>query len=98
MHPMPAAIPIGDLRWRDVAAVEGTIRSVRVRPWADHVASLECTVVDATGGMELVFLGRKRLGGVHLGAQIRAFGRIGAHHGRLAILNPVYELLLPDDL
>lgn len=98
MNPMPAASAIGDLRWRDVAAVEGTIRSVRSRPWADQVASLECTVLDTTGGIELVFLGRRRLGGVQLGAGIRAFGRIGAHHGRLAILNPVYELMSPSDL
>ena len=98
MNLMPAAVAIGDLRWRDVAAIEGTIRSVRMRPWADQVASLECTVVDATGGVELVFLGRRRLGGVQLGAGIRAFGRIGAHHGRLAILNPVYELMAPSDL
>ena len=83
--------------WRDTATIEGTIRSVRMRPWADQVASLECTVLDGTGGIELVFLGRQRLGGVHLGREIRATGRIGAHHGRLAILNPVYELIAADD-
>ena len=28
---------------------------------------------------------------------MRAHGRVGAHHGRLAILNPMYELLLGTD-
>ncbi len=93
MSPATTATAVGDVRWRDMATIEGTIRSVRMRPWADQVASVECTVLDGTGGIELVFLGRQRLGGVHLGRAIRASGRVGAHHGRLAILNPVYELL-----
>jgi RecG-like helicase len=88
---------VADVRWRDLATIEGTVRSVRMRPWANEVASLECTVLDGTGGIELVFLGRQRLGGVQLGRKVRASGRVGAHHGRLAILNPVYELLAGDD-
>ncbi|MEP6623754.1 MAG: OB-fold nucleic acid binding domain-containing protein [Acidimicrobiia bacterium] len=97
MSPAPETTAIGEVRWRDLATIEGTIRSVRMRPWADQVASIECTVLDGTGGIELVFLGRQRLGGVHLGRAIRASGRVGAHHGRLAILNPMYELLDADD-
>ena len=86
-------VAIDGVRWRDVATVEGTIRSVRARPWGDGVATLECTVHDATGGIEVVFLGRRAIPGVALGARIRARGRVGAHHRRLAILNPVYALL-----
>lgn len=97
MSPMSAPTPVGDVRWRDMATIEGVIRSVRMRPWADAVPSLECTVLDETGGIELVFLGRRQLGGVHLGRRIRAFGRVGAHHQRLAILNPIYELLPGED-
>ena len=97
MSPIPPATLVGDVRWRDVASIEGTIRSVRVRPWADAIPSLECTVLDATGGIELVFLGRRQVGGVHLGRRIRAFGRVGAHHQRLAILNPTYELLAGEE-
>jgi hypothetical protein len=88
----PAA-SIAGVRWRDVATVEGTIRSVRARSWGDGVASLECTVLDASGGIEVVVLGRRSIPGIELGTRIRARGRVGAHHRRLAILNPVYELL-----
>jgi len=40
----PAAPMVG-VRWRDVATIEGTIRSVRARPWGNGVATLECTVL-----------------------------------------------------
>ena len=97
MRMVSAPEKIGDVRWRDLATVEGTVRSLRARPWAENVASVECTLVDGTGGLELVFLGRRNVGGVGLGTRIRASGRVGAHHGRLAILNPVYELMLAEN-
>jgi hypothetical protein len=86
-------VPISGVRWRDIATVEGTVRSVRARPWGDGVATLECTVLDPSGGIEVVFLGRRAIPGIALGTRIRARGRVGAHHRRLAILNPLYELL-----
>ena len=97
MRVLSAPEKIGDVRWRDLATVEGTVRSLRARPWAENVASVECTLVDGTGGLELVFLGRRVIGGVGLGTRMRAVGRVGAHHGRLAILNPVYELMVAEN-
>ena len=87
-------VAIGDVRWRQFTTVEGAVRSLRARPWADTVASLECTIVDDTGGIELVFLGRRSVAGIHLGSEIRVSGRVGVHHARLAMLNPVYELMV----
>jgi hypothetical protein len=84
-------IPIGEVAWRHRARVDGRIRSMRVRPWGD-AASLEATVYDDTGGLVLVFLGRREVAGVHLGGRIVAEGMVGDHHGVLSILNPVYEL------
>lgn len=86
---------IADVRWRGIVRVEGRIRSMRVRPWAGEARTLECTVVDDTGGIELVFLGRSSINGLRLGTRLGAEGRLGAHHGRLAILNPRYELRPP---
>lgn len=86
--------PIGAVRFRDLTTVEGSVRSLRSRPWTDGVASLECTIVDGTGGIEVVFLGRRRIAGIELGSRLRAHGRVGAHHQRLSILNPEYELRL----
>ena len=74
--PEEPIIPIGEVRWRTHARIEGRIRSMRVQPWA-NVATLECVVVDDTGGLLLVFLGRRRVAGVELG---RCVDRRG--HGR----------------
>jgi hypothetical protein len=85
-------VKIGDVRWRTSVRVQGRIRSIRVQPWAD-VGSLECTVVDETGGLLLIFLGRRTVAGVELGRHVVAQGMVGEHRGYLAMLNPVIELL-----
>ncbi len=90
--PAPPTRPIGEVRWREQARIRGRVRSLRVRPWAD-VATLECVVVDDTGGLLLVFLGRRQVAGITLGRDLIAEGTVSAHRGHLAILNPVVELL-----
>jgi hypothetical protein len=85
--------PIGEVRWRDHVVVRGSVRSMRVRPWAGEVGALELTVVDETGGISAVFLGRTAIGGIHLGTELEVEGTVGAHRARLTILNPVYRLL-----
>jgi hypothetical protein len=56
------------------------------------VATLEATLVDETGGITVVFLGRREVAGIHCGTRLAVEGMGGAHHGRLAILNPDYQL------
>ena len=90
----PSVTPIGDVEWRTRTRIRGTIRSLRVQPWAD-VASLECIVVDETGGILLVFLGRRKVAGIELGREIVAEGMVGQSRGYLAILSPDIELLAP---
>ena len=95
----PAAdgpVPIGDVRWRQRVRVRGRVRSMRVRPWAEGVSTLEATLVDDSGGVTLVFLGRKRILGLSLGRQLEAEGMVGENRERLVILNPVYELIADD--
>jgi hypothetical protein len=86
--------PIGQVRWRTRARVRGFIRTIRIQPWAD-VASLECVVVDETGGILLVFLGRRKVAGVELGRELVADGMVGQSRGYLAVLSPDIELLAP---
>jgi RecG-like helicase len=87
--------PIAEATWRDHVKVTGRIRSVRVQPRVG-VPTLECTLLDESGGITLVFLGRRRLAGITCGRRLTAEGTVGEHHGRLAILNPVYELIGDD--
>jgi hypothetical protein len=84
--------PIGELRWREPARIRGRVHSVRIQPWAD-VATLECLILDETGGVLLVFLGRRSVPGVTLGRDLEAEGMVGESRGYLAILNPEIELL-----
>ncbi len=85
-------VPIGQVRWRDRAKVRGRVRSMRVQPWSG-VATLECVIVDDTGGLVLVFLGRRQVAGIELGRHVIAWGMVGEHRGYLAILNPEIEIL-----
>ena len=84
--------PIVEAQWRDRVHVAGRIRSVRV-PAGGATANLECTLVDPTGAILLVFQGRRHIPGVQQGARLIARGMVGAWQGQLAILNPVYELI-----
>ena len=85
-------IAIGDVAWRERAQVEGRIRAVRVTPVSDS-PSLECEVVDPTGGLAVLFYGRRKIAGIEPGARIRLDGMVGDFNGHLAMANPVYELL-----
>lgn len=85
-------VSIGQVRWRDRARVRGRVRSMRVQPWAG-VATLECVIVDDTGGLVLVFLGRRLVAGIELGRHVVAWGMVGEHRGYLAMLNPEIEIV-----
>ncbi|MDE3087015.1 MAG: OB-fold nucleic acid binding domain-containing protein, partial [Acidobacteriota bacterium] len=90
---VPGAQPIADLQWRKRARVAGRVRSVRVQPLSG-VPSLECTLVDASGeALTVVFLGRRSIAGIETGTKMIVEGTVGKHRDRLAMINPVYELL-----
>jgi RecG-like helicase len=89
---LDGCVPIGSVRWRDRVKVAGKVRAMRVQPWAE-VASLELTVGDGTGGLTVVFLGRRQIPGIRLGSRIVVHGMVGATRGQLAMLNPRYQLL-----
>lgn len=67
---------------------------MRVQPWAD-TASLECVVVDDSGGVLLVFLGRRKVAGIELGRALAAEGMVGQSRGYLAMINPDIQLMAP---
>jgi hypothetical protein len=85
-------VAIEDAMWRRRAHVAGRIRSVRVQT-AKDTSNLECVLTDDTGDLLLVFQGRPQIPGIEPGARLMAEGMVGSWHGRLAILNPDYELV-----
>jgi amino acid transporter len=86
--------PLGEVHHRQRVRIAGRVRSVRTRAWSG-VPVYECTVVDGTGALVIVFLGRQSVAGIGPGTRLIAGGAIGTYQGRLAILNPAYELLAP---
>ena len=90
---LSGVIPIAEVKWREKVKVAGRVKALRVQPWADQVASLELTLADQTGGITVVFLGRRTLGGVELGSHMVVDGMTSEHHRLLTILNPSYQLL-----
>lgn len=87
--------PIADTVWRSNVRVAGRVKGVRVQPWAEKIASLEITLADHTGGLTVVFLGRRHISGIHLGAHLVVEGMVTEVRHQLTIINPAYELL-PD--
>ncbi|NUR61664.1 MAG: amino acid permease [Catenulispora sp.] len=84
--------PISSVRWRERAAVEGRVRSVSVSPVKGSPA-LEAELYDASGGIALVFYGRRSIPGIEPGAKMRVEGMVGEMEGHLAMANPTYKLL-----
>ncbi|MGD0255337.1 MAG: amino acid permease [Acidimicrobiales bacterium] len=93
---MSGTTPIGEATWRSRVRVAGRVRSIRV-PTRTATANLECTLADPTGAILLVFQGRRHIPGIHQGVRLVAQGTVGAWEGRLAILNPDYELIAGPD-
>ena len=88
-------VAIQNATHRQTAVVQGRVRSVEVSPISGSPA-LRCELVDETGGVTLLFYGRRSIAGIEPGVQLRAEGRIGTYKGHLAIANPLYSLMPPD--
>jgi hypothetical protein len=89
-------VPISSITHRQRVTLAGRVKAVRVQPRAG-VATLQCTVADATGEITVVFLGRRHVGGWEPGAFVVVTGVVGDRGGRLEILNPEYQLLAGAD-
>lgn len=90
---LDGVVPIGDVQWRARVKVAGRVKALRVQPWSEKIQSLELTLVDGTGGITVVFLGRRRIGGIKLGARLVVEGTVAETRNQLALLNPSYQLL-----
>jgi amino acid transporter len=96
--PVPAGSqPISALQWRSRAKVTGRVKTVRFLPRSD-VPTLELVLVDGSGeAITIVFLGRRSISGLRSGSTLTVEGMVGKHRGRLAMINPAFELLSTSD-
>ncbi|MCW2681551.1 MAG: DNA-binding protein [Frankiales bacterium] len=85
------ATPVAQCCKGEPVRVAGTLRAVTLRPLAG-VPTLEAELYDGTGSIRLIWLGRRRIGGIECGRSLVAFGRLTMHDGRPTLYNAEYEL------
>jgi hypothetical protein len=83
---------IADAPDRQVVRLRGTLRTVTLRP-RGGVPALEAELFDGSGVITVVWLGRRRIGGISPGRSLQVRGRIGRHDGMRTMYNPRYELI-----
>ncbi|HMM95141.1 MAG: OB-fold nucleic acid binding domain-containing protein [Micrococcales bacterium] len=74
------------------ACVCGTVRAVTLPP-RRSVPALVAEVWDGKGSVNLVWVGRRSIGGIEPGTFLRARGRVTTVKGTPTIFNPAYEIL-----
>lgn len=77
---------------RHTACVCGTVRTVTLPP-RRSVPALVAEVWDGKGAVNLVWVGRRAIGGIEPGAFLRARGRVAMAKGVPTIFNPSYEII-----
>ena len=86
------ATPVTSCPERAKVTVQGTVKSVTLRPRAG-VPALEVEVYDGTGSVFVVWLGRRQIAGVRAGVTLSVSGRVGRMAGRRTMFNPVYTII-----
>ncbi|MET0999663.1 MAG: OB-fold nucleic acid binding domain-containing protein [Marmoricola sp.] len=84
-------VTISDAPDRRRVIVQGTLKTVTLRP-RGGVPALEAELYDGSGSISVVWLGRRRIGGIVPGRGIRVEGRIGLQDGVRVMYNPRYDL------
>lgn len=83
--------PLGEVTPRSLEHTGGRISYVEVSP-RDAPARLVVRLIDPTGSVDLVFLGRRFVAGLEPGVVMCVEGRVAAGKDVPLIFNPRYEL------
>lgn len=86
---------LAELADRRRAVVSGVLRSVTVPP-RGSVPALLAELYDGTGSLDVVWLGRRRIGGIEPGRRLRLEGMVCVRDGRPVMYDPRYELYAPE--
>ena len=84
-------VAINDAPDREKVVVQGTLKTVTLRP-RGGVPALEAELYDGSGSISVIWLGRRRIGGIAPGRVLRVEGRIGVQDNQRVMYNPRYEL------
>ncbi len=93
LGPLPAGrVTIAEASHRHRAILQGRVRSVESSSIAAS-PTFKVELCDESGGVTLLFYGRRRIAGLEPGTVVRVEGRVASRDGYLAMANPSYELL-----
>jgi hypothetical protein len=95
-HVVTPVASVAELTWRRRAEVVGRIRSVSPSP-DTAPPRLEVELYDRTGGLRVLFHGRRNVAGLEPGRRLRVRGIVGEAEGHLAMSDPMYDLLPEDE-
>jgi hypothetical protein len=87
----PAVTVIADLHPQSQVVVEGMIRSAGTVTVGSGLA-YHFTLVDGSGELDVLFLGRADMAGLQPSTRIIAQGTVGSYDGKLALWNPRYAI------
>jgi len=90
------AVPIGRAGSRELVRVAGVVENIRVRP-REGTPAFEVSLVDGSGSLTAVWLGRRTIQGISLGTRLILKGRIGGDAGHRQMMNPSFEFAARDD-
>jgi hypothetical protein len=85
------ASPIRECSPGDMVSATGRIRALTLRP-VGGVPALEAELYDGTASVVLIWLGRRRIGGIEPGRTLSVTGRVTTRGKERVMFNPAYEL------
>ncbi len=92
----PVARRIADTSPRQRLVVTGTIVGRRITA-VGHAPAAAYRLDDGTGAIELIFVGRVEVGGLHNGTRCTIEGTAQENNGHLVTWNPRYRIEPPQD-
>jgi hypothetical protein len=95
-HPIGQVMPIGQVRPQQRVVVSGEIRSTTAMALRGCPAC-RYTLVDGTGELDLIFLGRVEIRGLEKGRRCTAGGTTATRDDRIVLWNPRYTLEPADE-
>jgi amino acid transporter len=92
----PEVRPVGSLTEPGRVTVEGRVISLAIRP-VERNSVLAVEIADGSGTLTALFYGRTKIPGLICGSKVRLQGAAGSKDGRRVMINPLYELVSPED-
>lgn len=85
---------ISEVKERDEVKIGGVVEAITYYPISPSSSlAVGLTLFDGSSYMDVIWLGRKQIIGINVGAHIIVEGTVVLKNERLAIMNPKYEIL-----